>query len=321
MHSTPIVLIIFNRPEHTRRVFEAISQIKPQKLFVISDGPRTSRPNDKRKVAECRSIVSGIDWECEVEYKISDINLGCKTNVSSGLDWVFSKVDDAIILEDDCLPSANFYQFCHELLERYRDDLSVGSICGTNLDSKTTMNLEHSYYYSYFPAVWGWATWKRVWENYEVDLGKFTNKSIRSTLGSLPLSAASKRFWAGKFKAVRSGKVDTWDYQLVFAHWRLGLRSIISKQNSISNIGFGPDATHTLNSNSEYSALSREYISFPLIHPDEKEALGQLEQKYGMPVYEDTLLRSISERLYLALPKNLQALAKWSHALWLKARN
>ena len=166
---TPVAFIIFNRPDTTKRVFEAIRQAKPPKLFVIADGSRSDRLGEAEKCAATRAIIDGVDWECEILTNYSDVNLGCKIRVSSGLDWVFSEVEEAIILEDDCLPHPSFFAFCEELLEKYRNDSRIMQICGSNV-LKDQVNIDDSYYFSKYGPIWGWASWRRAWQEYDVDM-------------------------------------------------------------------------------------------------------------------------------------------------------
>ena len=144
---TPVAFIIFNRPDTTERVFAEIVKAKPPKLLVVGDGPRANREGDAAKVAAARAITKRVDWPCEVLTNFSEVNLGCKVRVSSGLDWVFEQVPEAIILEDDCLPHQTFFRFCEELLERYRDDQRIGMISGDNFQFGHTINDD-----SYFPG-------------------------------------------------------------------------------------------------------------------------------------------------------------------------
>lgn len=155
--TTPVAFIIFNRPDTTEKVFAEIAKAKPPKLLVIGDGPRVSRQGEAEKVAAARSIIQCVDWDCEVQTNFSDVNLGCKRRVSSGIDWVFEQVEEAIILEDDCLPDPTFFRFCEELLARYRHDQRIGMISGDNFQFGSRRN-DDSYYFSKYVHIWGWAT-------------------------------------------------------------------------------------------------------------------------------------------------------------------
>lgn len=310
MLETPVVLIIFNRPGLTKQIFEQIRAARPSKLFVISDAAREWRIGEKALVDECRDVINSVDWPCSVQIKIADQNLGCRRSVSEGLTWVFSQVERAIILEDDCLPSKDFFDFCDTLLSEFTNDFSVGSICGSNLDSIESAELEGSYYYSNFPSVWGWATWKRVWDLYEVDLSTIQTATIKNVVNKQNISSKSKVFWLSKLRSVRKSRIDTWDYQLVFTHWLHGLTSIISKENLISNLGFGEDATHTSDTSSVHSSIRISSLSFPLELVDKSKAKTQLEMNIGLSRFEASYLRIIIEELSLYTPKNIQSLIK-----------
>ena len=167
---TPIALFIFNRPDTTQKVFSAIRDSKPTKLLIVADGPRPERPEEEEICTATRAIVNQVDWPCEVLTNFADHNLGCKARISSGLNWVFETVEEAIILEDDCVPSLSFFPFCEQLLEQYRHDSRIMSISGSNFQfgkNKTS----YSYHFSHFFHGWGWASWQRAWEHCDLNLG------------------------------------------------------------------------------------------------------------------------------------------------------
>ena len=262
--STPVAFIIFNRPDTTERVFEAIRQAKPLKLLVVADGPRTDRPGEVEKCVATRAVIDRVDWECEVITNYSDINLGCKRRVSSGIDWVFSLVEEAIILEDDCLPAASFFQFCQTLLEKYRHDDRIMHIDGTNLQfgQKRT---PYSYYFSKYSGIWGWASWRRAWKNYDVNLKSWEEFKISQAIESVHTNPYEQKYWSEILDRVYQGKIDTWDYQWNYACWSQGGLAVVPEVNLITNIGFRPDATHT-HHDSHLAALPLSEIS-QLEHP------------------------------------------------------
>jgi hypothetical protein len=263
--STPIVIMIYNRPDLTRRVFEEIARVKPKKLLVIADGPRSGKNGDMAKCEQARYFLKLIDWECEVKTNISEINLGLKRRVSSGLNWVFDQVEDAIVLEDDCLPQPGFFQFCEEMLGKYRDDERVVHVGGVNLQFGKNVTAS-SYYFSIYPHVWGWATWRRAWKNYDVNMSEWPVFRDRRGLQEFLGSKRSINFWRDGFEKTYSGQVDTWAVQWVFACWKKGGLSIIPAKNLISNIGYGFEATHT-RKESRYARMKTQEMEFPLIHP------------------------------------------------------
>lgn len=262
---TPVAFIIFNRPDKTERVFAEIAKAKPPKLLVIADGPRANRIGEAEKCDATRAIIKRIDWPCEVLTNFSDVNLGCKNRVASGIDWVFEQVEEAIILEDDCLPHPTFFRFCEELLSYYRDDERIGMISGDNFQFGE-QRTEASYYFSRYSHIWGWATWRRAWKHYDREANNWP--AIKSTgwLKVLISSIKERKYWNNIFQEVYDGKIDTWDYQWVLTVWSQGMISIMPNVNLISNIGFGNDATHT-HGISIYADLNTEAMQFPLRHP------------------------------------------------------
>ncbi|MEM9808496.1 MAG: glycosyltransferase family 2 protein [Cyanobacteria bacterium P01_D01_bin.56] len=262
----PIVFIIFNRPEVTQRTFAMLRTAQPRHLFVIADAPRKNRPDEVRKCAETRRIIDEVDWECQVVKNYAEVNLGCARRISSGLDWVFEQCEQAIILEDDCLPEATFFPFCEELLERYKDDVRVMSISGQNSQMGRSRT-SYSYYFSRYSHCWGWATWRRAWQHFDFDMAllneAYANNLLEDILGD---SAAVKR-WTTILNKVISGEIDSWAYRWSFACWMHSGLSIISDSNLISNIGFGDESTSTKNKRSKLSMNQTALIEFPLRHP------------------------------------------------------
>jgi hypothetical protein len=263
--TTPVAFIIFNRPDTTARVFAEIAQAKPPKLLVIGDGPRTSREGEAQRVAQTRAIIEQVNWPCEVLTNFSDTNMGCRKRVSSGIDWIFQQVEEAIILEDDCLPEPSFFQFCQEMLERYRDDQRIGMISGDNFQFGRRYS-QDSYYFSKYVHIWGWATWRNRWQAYDVDMTQWPLVRNQDRLESLVMAIDEAPYWSRRFERVYQGKIDSWAYPWVFSNWMEGRLSITPSVNLISNIGFGADATHTTNS-SPLANLPTEAILFPLTHP------------------------------------------------------
>jgi hypothetical protein len=261
---TPVVLIIFKRPETTRKVFESIREARPSKLFVIADGPRIDRPGEAERCVEAREIIHQVDWDCEVFKEYTDVNLGCGKRVFSGLDWVFKQVDDAIILEDDCIPHPTFFPFCDELLERYRNDERISSISAQRFYE--VHSTQSSYYFSRYPHCWGWATWKRAWQHYDFSLKCWEEVKEKSLLQDILLDSNSVKRWEEILQSVYEGEIDTWDYQWTLSCWLQNSFSIHPCANLVKNIGFGADATHTVG-NSKFESLSVKAMQFPLQHP------------------------------------------------------
>lgn len=247
-------------------MFRVISEAKPRHLLLVADGPRADRPGEAEKCEAARAVVERIDWDCEVLKNYSDVNLGCKKRVAGGLDWVFSTVDRAIIIEDDVLPHPTFFRFCDELLDRYANDSRVGAICGCNFQERRRKKPE-SYYFSRYVHVWGWASWSRAWKAYDVDMNLWPEVRDNLYLNGIIPNDHSRSYWCNILQEVYDGKIDTWDYQWTFSCWAHGMVSIIPGVNLISNIGFGEAATHT-GGESSVSKMPTEAMQFPLKHPD-----------------------------------------------------
>ena len=265
--TTPVAFIIFNRPDTTERVFAEIAKAKPPNLLVVADGARVNKIGEAEKVAATRAIIQRVDWDCEVLTNYSEVNLGCKVRVSSGIDWVFEQVEDAIILEYDCLPDPTFFRFCQEMLERYRDDQRIGMISGDNFQFGQTQN-NNSYYFSKYVHIWGWATWRDRWQkSYDVNMKKWPLIRNQGRVSDLVTYPGQENYWSSIFDKVYKNKIDTWDYQWVFANWVEGRVNVAPNVNLISNIGFDRvDATHTVGKADE-SNLSVSNMQFPLKHP------------------------------------------------------
>jgi hypothetical protein len=293
---TPVAFIIFNRPDTTERVFAAIAKAKPAKLLVVADGARENRVGEAEKVTATRAIINRVDWDCEVLTNYSDVNLGCKRRVSSGIDWVFEQVEEAIILEDDCLPDPTFFRFCQELLERYRYDQRIGMISGDNFQFGK-VRTDSSYYFSKYPHIWGWATWRRAWKNYDVQTSIWPEFVSGGWLKNYTCRLNENSYWGNIFQAVHDGKIDTWDYQWVLTLWTQGMISIIPHYNLISNIGFGVDATHT-QSSSIYENMKVNSLSFPLQHPNIYLPHLKADEFTSNSMFSNSRIRKLLTKLY-----------------------
>jgi hypothetical protein len=263
---TPIALIIFNRPDCTARVLDAIARAKPRTLFVFADGPRPSRPDDVAKCAATRALVERVDWDCELICDFSDVNLGSKMRPVTGINRVFETVGEAIILEDDCLPDPTFFPFCEELLDRYRDDERVMMIGGVNFLGEWHRP-QQSYYFSRFGGTWGWATWRRAWRLFDPDLTRWPLVVEQRILEQMFPDPRHAAFWREIFLRIHTGALtDAWDYQWLLDCWTQSGYRIFPEVNLISNIGFRDDATHTFG-DGPLSAMPTAPLAFPLRHP------------------------------------------------------
>jgi len=301
--NTPVAFLVFNRPETTRKVFEAIREARPPRLLVVADGPRDGRLGEAEKCVAVRKIIDEVDWPCEVQKVYSDVNLGCKKRVSGGLDWVFSTVKEAIILEDDCLPSHTFFRFCEELLERYRDDTRVMQICGFNRLG-CYKSYKYSYYFSKYGPIWGWASWQRAWRYYDVnmEIWPIVKKDM-----AIRFVSENRKEWNWRFSLYNklyNGEIDTWDYQWGFAKLINSGISIIPAKNLINNIGFGDEATHTRNVNKDDFSSKPFDMDYPLIHPE--YVIRNLEKDLEylnsvVPSKTSSILRKLKKLAYIWL--------------------
>jgi len=264
--NTPVAFIIFNRPERTRRVFAEIVRANPPRKLVVADGPRNEQ--EAASCAETRAIIAEVDWDCEVLTNFSERNLGCKQRVSSGLDWVFRNCEEAIILEDDCLPDPSFFPFCVELLEKYREDKRVSMICGSNFQQGKRRSAD-SYFFGLHVTAWGWASWRRAWDNYDVEMRGWATLRETSWLADLLVNPVAVKYWRETFDEMLRGNIDTWDYQFFFSWWANNSLAAIADRNLVSNIGFGSEATRTKDELPTLANLKRESMTFPLTHPRE----------------------------------------------------
>jgi hypothetical protein len=277
--TTPILLLAFNRPASTRQVFEEIRKIKPERLYLASDGPRISNSSDSEKVEEVRKyLLSSVDWPCEVKTLFRNENVGCGKAVSSALSWFFEQVEDGIILEDDCLPHPEFFPYCEEMLNRYRMVEKVKFIGGANFQDGTKMG-EASYYFSMYNHVWGWASWRRVWKQYNYTLNGISWSDLQHYLRQQGFREDEIVYWEEIFTMMKINPIDTWDYQLTFSTWHHAGLSIIPNVNLVSNIGFGEGATHTKDRHESVSNIKTCNI-FPIVHAKEVKICRKADRRF-----------------------------------------
>jgi hypothetical protein len=282
----PVAFFVFNRPQLTERVFAAIAAARPPRLLVVADGPRADHPEDPDLVARTRAVIDGVDWPCEVRRCYSDVNLGCRIRVSSGLDWVFSQVDRAIIIEDDCLPDQTFFPFAEALLERYEHDERVHMIAGTNALAPERFSPD-SYYFSRCYTVWGWATWARAWSHYDLAMARWPEVRDDHWLEQLLGGETEARIAREIFDATHAGRVPTWDFQWVFSSWLAGGVSITPEVNLVSNLGYGELATNERREDHPLAARPTSPMQFPLRHPADVKVLQNADRAVWRFSYPD----------------------------------
>lgn len=267
MFSTPILLITFNRPSHTRKVFEVIRKQQPKQLFVFQDGARDNNDNDAIKCAEVRQVVKElVDWDCDLKTYYSDINLGCGHGPATAITWFFENVVEGIILEDDCIPHKDFFKYCQELLEKYRNSDKISFISGVNFQDGIQRG-DGSYYFSLGnQATWGWATWKRNWDDFDYYLRGFSIKYFSNIIKTKMPSLRQRNYWLNIFEMTFEHRINetSWDYQFWFKSWEKDQLAIIPNVNLISNIGNDEEATHSMSSTMVHKDT---FHILPLIHP------------------------------------------------------
>ena len=268
MESTPrypVVLLAFNRPDLTAKVFETIRAWKPRELHLVVDGPRPGNPLDEDLVAEVKRVISVVDWPCEVHSHFADSNMGLKSRISSGLSSVFDQSEAAIILEDDCVPDLSFFSYCDELLHLYRETPEVGIIGGSSR-LRGSRASSYSYDFSSDLRIWGWATWARTWKGFidSGDLDASWSESEREKIAARfptgPRRASMSRMLS------QSAQLDSWALPFAVHFKSRGYLSTVPEVNLVENVGFGARSTHT--TFEDYVAqLPSQPLPFPLRHP------------------------------------------------------
>lgn len=280
--SIPILFLVFNRPEKTELTFNQIRKAKPKYLYIAADGYRTEKEGEKYKCEQVREIVQRIDWPCLTKYLFRDNNLGCSLAIKSAIDWFFSEIECGIILEDDCFPELSFFPYCKELLDLYKNEAQIMMISGCNLNIKSGTS---SYYFSKYGQIWGWATWKRAWERYEMEV-KIKEGEIQFN------SRKEEKFWLNNFTNI------IWDVQwAVYTMWKNKGIAILPNSNLVKNIGFGKDATNYLDENNNAANLKTQSIVFPLNHPQNIITNHKIDNKIFYKYYYKTFYNRLINAL------------------------
>ncbi len=242
--NVPVLLVFYRRPDTTKRVFEAIRAARPTKLFLATSAPNPNRPADAELCKATRDVVAHVDWPCEVYRDYREECIDADHGVPTAVSWMFEHVDHGIVLEDDCVPNASFFNFCEELLEKYKDDTRIMNISGSNFQGGNVRG-DASYYFSHYAMTWGWATWKRAWSLYDPDLKAFPDFISKNTIATIVSRKKEQTYWLTFFNKLYTKKFAFWDSTWIFALMNSGGLSISPNHNLIQNIGFGSTATHT----------------------------------------------------------------------------
>lgn len=260
-----VLFLVFNRPDTTSVVFEAIRKAKPPRLYVAADGPRSHCVGESEKVAKVRQIATAVDWLCEVKTLFQEENLGCRHAVSGGIDWFFEHEEQGIILEDDCLPHPDFFTFCETLLDHYATDERVWVVTGDNFQDGIQRGTA-SYYFSRYNHVWGWASWRRAWTKADMDIAFWFDWKVSHGWREFWEDPLERNFWETIFDQMSRNEIDTWDYPWVASVWYYNGLTAVPNVNLVKNIGFGADATHTHNTFDKWSGMVTSGIG-KIVHP------------------------------------------------------
>ncbi|MCC6841005.1 MAG: nucleotide-diphospho-sugar transferase [Flavobacteriales bacterium] len=302
---TAVLFIAFNREEPSRMVLEAIRQAKPPRLYFACDGPRNAK--EKERCERVRALVSMVDWDCQLFTRFSEVNQGVMMGESTAMNWFFEHEEEGIILEDDTCPDPSFFNYCEELLERYRHDERVWCIMGNNLMTEWEAKDGGSYYFSAhgYGAYWGWAGWRRVWKKYDVHMKDWPECRDRQLLNGHFLSKAEMTEAYKLFQGQFDGRIRSWDYQMDFA--RIINRGItcIPNINLVRNIGFGADGTHTVSENDKRNKSDLSRMSFPLKHPRFMVVDAVRDLAYFERYIQPSLFRKFKDAVKHLLPERL----------------
>jgi hypothetical protein len=263
----PVLLTLFNRPRETLQLLTRLKQVRPRKIFIAADGPRSGRVDDHALCEEVRSLITEqIDWPAEVFTDFSTHNLGLRRRMASAITWALEFDDRVIVLEDDCIPDPSFFRFCTELLDYYEGDRSVGVITGDNFQP-TGFRCEASYYFSRYPHCWGWATWRRAWRFYDDGMSDWPEVGRTDWLETLFPNPLEALYWKNIFNETHEGKIQSWAYRWTYTCWRRGMLTATPAVNLVTNIGTGPTATNTRDVEENKHGQAAQDLGFPLRHP------------------------------------------------------
>lgn len=266
-----VLLVVYNRPEKTRQVFEQIRLARPARLYVVADGPLPGHTEDEERCRQVRGLVEKPDWDCHFESWFRDENIGCGPSVKEAIDWFFTHEEEGIILEDDTVPDPSFFRFCDEMLDHYRNERHIAFISGTNHQGTVKTHVSNpasvaSYFFARNKTTWGWATWRRAWELMDYEMTWLQSARAGEIIRNMSLLEETSKYWMNAVMSIQQKNVSAWDWQWYFSVAAEDQLVIYPAVNLVSNIGFGPDATHTTGTPDE-EVTTRYSIDFPLHHP------------------------------------------------------
>ena len=306
---TPIAVLTFNRPELTERLLNILARIKPRRMLVVSDGPRSHVATDAERCTAVRRLFEQLDWDCRIDRNFAEHNMGSFPRNSSGLNWVFEQVEEAIILEDDCVPEPSFFPFCEELLRKYRDDQRVGLISGNNFLKPWRQKYTASYFFSGYATTWGWASWRRTWRQVDLNMPYWLEFRDSGQLRRSVLSDNEDLYWRSIYDGIHERRIkNAWDYQLMLTCRRFNLLTIVPTVNLVSNVGFGGDASHYKTNRFLEVDVPTNPILFPLVHPT-KVAMSH---KVDYQIYRRRFNEHFRFKLARKIPGLFQLLKSWT---------
>ena len=263
----PVLLTVFNRPHETLRALARLKQARPEKIYIAADGPRERQPEDQRLCQEVRQLVTEeINWPARVLTDFAPLNLGLRRRMASAISWALDREDRVIVLEDDCLPDPSFFRFCTELLERYANNQRIGVITGDNFQPEG-FACNASYYFSRYPHCWGWATWRRAWDQYDDEMSDWPAVRETSWLKDLFPHPLEELYWRKIFDETHAGQIQSWAYRWTYSCWRQNILTATPARNLVTNIGIGAAASNTRDAESGKHGLAVRSLKFPLVHP------------------------------------------------------
>jgi hypothetical protein len=300
--TTPVLLIGFNRVGPLRKVFEAVRAARPTKLYFAADGPRM--PAEQADCDEVRALAHEVDWPCELHTRFNEGNLGLRKGVSSAIAWFFAHEPEGIVLEDDTLPVPSFFRFCQEMLECYRNDERIWVVMGNNLMEDWPGGTDGDYYFSAhgYGAPWGWASWRRAWQHYDVDMGLWPVLKESSLLKDFFLNADEERDVHAMFDRVHNGTMNSWSYQLDITRIANHALNILPRVNLIDNIGFDGDGTHTTSVRDPRNKRTAKDMAFPVKQPRLIMCDERRDAEYFKRFIGTTAAERLKEKVRAMLP-------------------
>ena len=302
----PVLFLVYNRPSMTETVFQVLRELRPSRLFLSADGPRTDRPQDALLCANVREIVTKVDWPCEVKTLFRSENLGSKFAVSGALDWFFEHVEAGIILEDDCLPTAGFFTYCAEMLNRYATDDRIMHVNGTNFLRGKEFHFQGSYYYSKLPHPWGWASWRRAWKRYDFKREHFELFASEGMIRRLTENPFYQGAYLKLLTEAKKGLIDCWDYQWFYTIWLNDALVITPARNMVTNLGFGADATNTTYTDTRLGGMKRHELR--RLTYDDSGLVNRAADAYAMQIKFSEGQFTLISRIYRKLRSMINSL-------------